>query len=188
MFDTELVPSKDSPSAFLRRVLPTLASFATGSTLGVFFRQDLLGFLVDPWVNPNMILEGHPSSEDVSVWFSLISAAVGLVLALPWLTFLAWGLVVRRSRPTDAPSAYTFIFSSYAAIGIGLCLAAFAVFPAFLLRQRETWHGIGPVPWAYVELELHWIVGVAVAFQMCAVLFVFAGLRLFKRPHFGAGA
>ncbi len=176
-------PDKDARNAFPRRVLPTLASLATGSAFGWFFRVDLLKLLVDPWVNPNTISEGYPSPTEVSVWFSLIAATVGILLALPWLTVLAWGVTVPRSRPINGRSSCAFVLSSYAAIGSALCLAAFVVFPAFQLRQHEAWQGMAPVPWAYIELELRGTVGFALASQVCVVLFALALRGLVRREQ-----
>lgn len=180
IFDIEPAPAKDSTKARRQRTLPPLAAFAAGCALGWIFGQDLLRVLVDPWVDPSTIHETYPSSEMLSGWFRLISATAGLVLALPWLTLLAWRSLLARSAPTHRQSGYAFIVSSYAAIGSSLALAAFALLPAFALRQRETWHGLSPVPWASVELELCWAVGVALAFQL-ATFFAFARFRPLKQ-------
>jgi len=111
---------------------------------------------------------------------------VGLLLALPWLTVLAWSVLASRCGPISGRSRYGFILWSYAAIGIGLCLTAFVALPAYLVRQREGWQGIVPAPWAAVEIELGFSVGVALVFQLGAVLCAFAGVRLLQRirgPH-----
>lgn len=188
MVDTEPVPPKGSPNAFPRRVVPTVAALATGSALGWFFRLELLKLLVDPWLAPYSIWERHPSSEEVAVWFRLIAATAGIVLALPWLTVLVGGLVSPTSGPISGRSGYGFIIWSYATIGIGLCLAAFVAFPAFLLRQRGAWHGMDPVPWAYVEFELGVTLGFALVCQMGAVLCALARACVVRRVHSDTGA
>jgi len=180
MVNTESVSPKSSPNALLRRVEPTVVALATGSALGWFFRRDIWGLLIEPWQEPNRILEGYPSPERVAAWFGFIPATVGIVLALPWLTALAWGLAVHKSRPIRGLPGYGFIIWSYAAIGIGLCLAAFVAFPAYVVSRREAWQGIVPVPWAFVELELEVTVGVALVSQLGAFLCAFVRVRLLQ--------
>jgi Sec-independent protein secretion pathway component TatC len=180
IFHIEPAPAKDSTKALRQRTIPPLVAFATGCAFGWLFGQDFLRVLIDPWVDPNTIHETYPSSERLSGWLRLISATAGLVLVLPWLTILPWRFLLARSTPTHRQSGYAFIVSSYAAIGSGLALAAFVLLPAFALRQREIWHGLNPVPWAFVELELCSAMGVALAFQL-GTFFTFARFRSLKQ-------
>lgn len=160
-----------------------LVSFAAGAALGWRFRVELLNELVDPWVVANAILEGYPSRKELSTWFTLIPATVGVAAALPWLALLGVSLVSRRPMLSYGMRSAAFALVSYAALLLGLALATFVLYPAFVAWEKERWQeqrAPAVVPWAFVERDLCWTVGVAVACQLLVVLFVFA--RVERRP------
>jgi hypothetical protein len=128
----------------------------------------LLLALIGPWRAPRAIFESYPSSTQVLTWELLVATTVGTLLSLPVVTLLV--LELRARGPSLAAiRPVLFLFSSYAAIGLALWLAAFAAFPAFVARQRAALTFV-PAPWAYVELELQAILALALAAQLSAIL------------------
>jgi Sec-independent protein secretion pathway component TatC len=146
--------------------------------VGWLFQQDFLRLLIDPWVVRNVIHESYPSPERMSLWSRLVSATVGVVVSLPWLTLMGWRLLSAGSTFTHRHSGYAFVLSSYVAIGVGLGLAAFVLLPTIARRQLEASHDFRPIPWAFVDLELYWGLGIALTFQLAVALFAFARIRL----------
>jgi Sec-independent protein secretion pathway component TatC len=172
------VSARDSANAFLRRILPSVAALVAGGAVGWLFQQDFLRLLIDPWVVRNVIHESYPSPERMSLWSRLVSATVGVVVSLPWLTLMGWRLLSAGSTFTHRHSGYAFVLSSYVAIGVGLGLAAFVLLPTIARRQLEASHDFRPIPWAFVDLELYWGLGIALTFQLAVALFAFARIRL----------
>jgi Sec-independent protein secretion pathway component TatC len=180
-YDSKPVSARDSANAFLRRILPSVAALVAGAAVGWLFQQDFLRVLIDPWVDRNVIHESYPSPERVSLWSRLVPATVGVVVSLPWLTLMGWRLLSARSTFTHRRSGYAFVLSSYVAIGVGLGLAVFVLLPTIALRQLEAAHYFRPIPWAFVELELCWGLGIALAFQLAVALIAFARIRLVEQ-------
>jgi hypothetical protein len=132
--------------------------------------------------------DGYPSPQRVSVWFHFVSAIAGVVVALPWLTLMAWRSRSARSTLTHRQSGYVFILSSYVALGVGLGLAALVVLPAVALRHLEASPDLGPVPWAFVDRELSWSLGIALALQLGMALLAFARIRRLEQRNSDDGA
>ena len=151
-----------------------LVTFAVGSGLGWLFRLPLLDWLIDPWVDPNVISESIPGREQVFRWFLLVILTMGALLALPFLALLVGSFFARLPR-ASTPAPLYFVCSSYLAIAAGLSLLAMVAFPAFHAEQRA--NSIGVVPWAYVEFELYAVSGVALTFQLLVLLLAFATAR-----------
>ena len=124
----------------------------------------------------------------MSVWFHFVSAIAGFVVALPWLVLMAWRSRSARSTLTHRQIGYVFVLSSYVALGVGLGLAALVVLPAVALRQREASNGLRPAPWAFVDLELSWALGIALVLQLGVALFAFARIRRLEQRNSDDGA
>lgn len=173
----DVTPMNDAPSsahaATTKRMLAAARlTFAAGCGLGWLFRQELAYFLTEPWRVPGSLTFAAIPSSVLLRWYLHTSVTVGALLALPLATWLGWELVARRSCPHGARSLVAFLVLSYGVLGLGLGLAAFVAFPAFVEAQYADWGFVVPplYPGAFIETELRWSLDVALEAQVAAVL------------------
>lgn len=168
-------------SELRKRLFWILAVFLVSMITALFFTGDVLQFLKSRPPASLVAWNAFSPFDGIKIYMYL-SAALSMVVAVPFTLFQIWGFVKKGLRKDERTAALKYIPAGFVLIVIGFVFAYFVVFPMAFRFTTETTKNLGLVETygiaQYFSFLTNIVVPVSLAFELPVIAMLLTRLRV----------
>lgn len=175
-------------SELRKRLFWILAVFLVSMITAMFFTGDLLHFLKSRPPASLIAWNAFSPFDGIKIYMYL-SAALSLIVAVPFTLFQVWGFVKKGLRKEERSAALKYIPVAFILVIIGFVFAYFVVFPMAFRFTTDTTKNLGLVETygiaQYFSFLTNIVVPVSLAFELPVIAMFLTRLRILNPAKLG---
>ncbi|MDR9852973.1 twin-arginine translocase subunit TatC [Paenibacillus sp. VCA1] len=168
-------------SELRKRLFWILAVFVASMIAAMFFTGDVLHFLKSRPPASLVVWNAFSPFDGIRIYMYL-SAALSLIVAVPFTLFQIWGFVKKGLRKDERRAALKYIPAAFVLIIVGFAFAYFVVFPMAFRFTTDTTKNLGLVETygiaQYFSFLTNIVAPVSLAFELPVVAMFLTRLRI----------
>ncbi|BFH61508.1 twin-arginine translocase subunit TatC [Paenibacillus azoreducens] len=168
-------------SELRKRLFWILAVFLASMITAMFFTDDVLHFLKSRPPASLVAWNAFSPFDGIKIYMYL-SAALSMIVAVPFTLFQIWGFVKRGLRKDERKAALKYIPAAFVLIIVGFAFAYFVVFPMAFRFTTDMTKNLGLVETygiaQYFSFLTNIVVPVSLAFELPVIVMFLTRLRI----------
>ncbi|MBE9912735.1 twin-arginine translocase subunit TatC [Paenibacillus donghaensis] len=168
-------------SELRKRLFWILAVFLASMITAMFFTDDVLHFLKSRPPASLVAWNAFSPFDGIKIYMYL-SAALSMIVAVPFTLFQIWGFVKQGLRKDERKAALKYIPAAFVLIIVGFAFAYFVVFPMAFRFTTDMTKNLGLVETygiaQYFSFLTNIVVPVSLAFELPVIVMFLTRLRI----------
>ncbi|WP_136606478.1 twin-arginine translocase subunit TatC [Paenibacillus dokdonensis] len=175
-------------SELRKRLFWILAVFLVSMITAMFFTGDVLHFLKSRPPASLIAWNAFSPFDGIKIYMYL-SAALSMIVAVPFTLFQVWGFVKKGLRKDERLAALKYIPVAFVLVIVGFVFAYFVVFPMAFRFTTDTTKNLGLVETygiaQYFSFLTNIVVPVSLAFELPVIAMFLTRLRILNPAKLG---